>query len=370
MKKKKKKLIITLLIASLSCVCFTGCTSGSPTSSVGSVNKSAGDTSSIDAANPGFSEDVEYEKASGEANADDSANSDGTAKTETKQDSTNRITNDKLIYNCSLAIDTLDYDASVKSIRDLIKKYNAFLEKENETNDASYESYYYYDEQKKGKKHHTYTATVRVPSKDYNNFLDETGSIGEVRNKSANVENISQQYYDLKAQLEVLETKYKRYLEMLKKATTTNDILQIENSITVVETQINQIKTQLNRYDNDVAYSFINITIKEVEKIEDEEQRGTVSNAFVDSWEKFAEVIHGLFILFLYFLPYLLVLAVILAIILIATRHARKRAKIAREERLKAMAQAPKQQPSQTPPAKQSNQTPPAQQSNQAPPQQ
>ena len=367
MKGKMKKLIITLLIASLSCVCFTGCTSGSPTSSVSSVNKSAGDTSSVDSANPGFSEDVEYEAASGEANADGTANSGGTAKTETKQDSTNRITNDKLIYNCSLAIDTLDYDASVKSIRDLIKKYNAFLEKENETNDASYESYYYYDEQKKGKKHHTYTATVRVPSKDYNSFLDETGSIGEVRNKSANVENISQQYYDLKAQLEVLETKYKRYLEMLKKATTTNDILQIENSITVVETQINQIKTQLNRYDNDVAYSFINITIKEVEKIEDEEQRGTVSNAFVDSWEKFADVIHGLFILFLYFLPYLLVLAVILAIILIATRPARKRAKIAREERLKAMAQAPKQQPNQAP--QQPGQTPP-QQSNQTPPQQ
>ena len=124
------------------------------------------------------------------------------------------------------------------------------------------------------------------------------------------------------------------------------DGLVPENSITGIETQINQIKTQLNRYDNDVAYSYVNIQIKEVEKIVAEEEKGTVGNAFGDSWDAFAEVCHGLLILLIWFLPYLIVILVILVIIFAATIPARRKRKEKRaafekqQEAQKAMLQA------------------------------
>ncbi|MCR4604397.1 MAG: DUF4349 domain-containing protein [Eubacterium sp.] len=338
----KKSVVSILLCCILGICCFTGCT-GTGTENLSQVAPESGAKFDVDGNNTeGLAEPAVDE--SGEVTEEKQAAGSGTNQTQNKENTTNKINNEKLIYKCTLSVDTLDYQNSVKTFRELVKKYNGFLEQENESNDANYESYYYYDEVKKGKKHYNYSATVRIPSKDYNNFLDETGGIGEVRNKNANVTNISQQYYNLQAELEVLEAKYDRYLEMLKKAKTTNDIITIEGTITALETQINQIKTQLNNYDNDVAYSFVTISIKEVEKIEDVEQKGTVSNAFSDSWEKFAGVCHSLFIILLYLLPYILVLLAILVIVLLATRPARKRAKAARKARLEGATASQAQQ--------------------------
>ena len=346
-----KKLGIIFLIA---CLFMTGCTGSDGASS--SYNKetvresSAGDGfdyMSDDVAEPAV-EEAQAEKTDSSNTADSNSNSN-------QQNTTNKVDKEKLVFKCSMAIDTLEYADSVKSFRNLIKKYDGFVENETESDDGGMSGYYYYDELKQGKKHSTYTATVRIPSSKYDDFCEETGGIGEVRSKNANVENISQSYYNLQAELEVLEAKYKRYLEMLEKATTTKDIIEIENTITSIEVQINQIKTQLNRYDNDVAYSYVSVTIKVVEKIIQEEEKGTVSNAFEDSLSAFGEVCHSLFIIFIYFLPYLLVILVILIIVWLATMPVRKKHKAAKRLAKEKAAQAPQTNQAQPTPMETDN---------------
>ena len=338
-----KKLGIVFLIA---CLLMTGCSSGDGNSSaykeaVREPSAGEGFDYMTDEAEPAVEEAQDAAK-SDDANADASNSSE---KNTQQSNTTNRVDTEKLVFRCSMSIDTLEYADSVKSFRNLIKKYDGFVENENESDDGAANGYYYYDEMKQGKRHSTYTATVRIPSAKYDDFCEETGNIGEVRTRNANVENVSQSYYNLQAELEVLEAKYQRYLEMLKKATTTKDIIEIENTITSIEVQINQIKTQLNRYDNDVAYSYVSVTIKEVEKIVQEEEKGTISNAFSGSMEAFGEVCHSLFIVFIYFLPYLIVILVILIIVWLATMPVRKKHKAAKKLAKQAQAGVEPNQP-------------------------
>lgn len=341
----------------IACLLMTGCTSAE-TSTVESAKGLPNTADSSASKGDGFNyitDDVDEPAVEDSADAEASkSNSDKKAENNSvgnKQNTTNRVDKEKLVYRCNMAIDTLEYNDSVKKFRDLIKKYDGFVENETEADDGNMNGYYVYDELKKGKKHSTYTATVRIPSAKYDDFLEETGGIGEVRTKNANVENVSQSYYNLQAELEVMEAKYQRYLEMLKTATTTKDIITIESTITDIEVQINQIKTQLNRYDNDVAYSYVSVTIKEVEKIVPEEEQGTVKNDFEQSWEAFGQVCHGLFVVFLYFMPYLIVILVILLIVFFATMPVRKKHKAAKKLAKENAAKNPV--PMQAPPVNQ-----------------
>lgn len=291
--------------------------------------------------------DMDVAGAAKQSEAAQGENSAAGSNNANKQNTTNRINDEKLIYNCSITIDSLDYPKAIKSFRSLIEKYDGFLQNENETDNSdanqndNYYIYYGNQNKKDGRidKRYTYTATVRVPSKNYNAFVEETGDIGDVRNKNAHVDNITQNYYDLKAELEVLETKYQRFLEMLKKAKTTTEILEIENSITSLETQINQIKTTLNRYDNDVAYSYVNVSIRQVkEYAEEETDTSTVGGAVESSWDSFCDFLHEILIGFIYMLPYLLVIAVITLLIIFIVRMATRKSRRQRKERAKAQA--------------------------------
>ncbi|MBR4513535.1 MAG: DUF4349 domain-containing protein [Lachnospiraceae bacterium] len=195
-----------------------------------------------------------------------------------------KIDTEKLVYRCSLSFETLNYNESVIKLRNLINSYNGFMENEDVNT-------YIRD----GKTYYNYSATIRVPSASYESFVNGTADVGDLKNKSQNVENLSQEYGDISAELEVLETKRESYLEMMKEAKKLEDmenLLMIDDRITDVEIQINRIKTRLNRIDNDVAYSYVNVNISEVEKYEEpvaETFGERLSRGLKNGWENFTE---------------------------------------------------------------------------------
>ena len=170
-----------------------------------------------------------------------------------------------LIYSCDVQIDTLDYEKSVRSFKQSLRESSDFVEEEQYSDGAN--SYGYYVEESEKKK--TYTATVRIPSEKYDAFVNSMGDLGDVRNQSSTVQNVSQEYHDNNIQLEILEAKERVFLKMLKKAVTTEEMLSIENSLTSLQVQIEQLKTRQTELETDVAYSFVNISILEVEKYQE-----------------------------------------------------------------------------------------------------
>ena len=262
-----KKFFKAFIAASI-CFALTACGSSASTDSGArsSVQKAASnsvgymDKNDLAGADTAYA-DVEYEAAADEPVYEESAESvEGDVSD--KENKTNKLDTEKLIYRCNISLETLRFDDTVSEFQKIITKYNGFIESEN----TYINSTGYYESSGLG----VYVATVRVPSDKYKDFVSETGGIGTLINRSQNVTNVSQEYSDLSVELEVLEAQKADYLEMLKEAKKLEDmdnVILISDKISSVSTQINQIKTRLNSIDNDVAYSYVDVNIKEVKEI-------------------------------------------------------------------------------------------------------
>ncbi len=295
------------------------------------------------------------------------------ANHEINPEATNTLTaieKDKLVFRCNLEFETLDYNTSLDKVHQLIQNYNGFVEFEDVSTEPGYRD---------GKTYYSYRATIRVPSASFDSFVNETGDIGELISKNQNVDNFSKEYSDLSAELEVLETKYQSYLEMMKEAKSLDDmetLLMLDDRITEVEVQISQIKRRMNTIDNDVAYSYVSINIREVQKYEEapaETFGDRIGRALRDGWETFRAGCEDFAVDFTENLPriiitlvivlltwFLLVRRILRALGVPTLKQMRKNSKM-RKEMKKAQAAAPEAPATEAPVAE-----PPAQQPTEA----
>lgn len=174
------------------------------------------------------------------------------------------VTKEMLVYRGQIEIDTLEFDRSVEKFKQLLNQAGGFVEKENYTDDGErYDDYYAVEE---AEKHNLYTATIRVPSSEYNTVMDGAGNLGDVRSKTSNVQNVTQQYGTYQSQIKIYEAEYQRYLKLLEKASEDQYALQIEQKLFDLQVKIAEIKSAITNLETDVAYSYIDISLTEVQK--------------------------------------------------------------------------------------------------------
>ena len=102
--------------------------------------------------------------------------------------------------------------------------------------------------------------SVRVPAEKLTSFLDEVATIGEVESRNVYSRDITEAYADMELRLENAEKTRKRYLELLDKAESVSDILEIEKELERLNTSIEQLKGQLNSYDKQVQFSKVSVS--------------------------------------------------------------------------------------------------------------
>lgn len=249
---------------------------------------------------------------------------------------------EKLVYHCDLEIETLDYPATMASVKATITKYSGVIQSESES-DSGY-NWYYENYRKTSGTMHNYLE-VRIPSKDYNNFLAELDGVGKVISKSTSVDNISQQYYDTTAQIEALQIQEKNLLSMLEKCETIEDMITVEQRLSEVQYELNDLQTTRRYMDMDVAYSYVNIGISEVmEYRQDSEpvRRNTfadrLKNTLVSTGRGFVSFLEGLLFLIIRLSPYIVIIVVICFVFLrgkirhfIEDRKKKKEARLAQK---------------------------------------
>ncbi len=234
-------------------------------------------------------------------------NDDTTAKVQNTDISTESINAEMLIYSCTMGIDVLDFDPSVENFKAMLKQYQGFVESED-FNDGGNMSRWY-DE--KAEKWSTYRATVRVPSRVYDDFCNEVAGLGDLRSKNASAENVSQEYSDLSTTLKIYEQKENRYLELLAKAQDEANAVAIEEKLTGVQVEIAKLKTRMNQIKTDVAYSYVYVTINEVkeyhaEPVHTDTFGERLSNTLKDAGKGFLNFLENLLFFLIYALPYLI----------------------------------------------------------------
>lgn len=256
------------------------------------------------------------------------------------------LSEEKLVYTCDMTVETTKYKETAAALKARVREFGGIVESENETDTDN--TWYYSNHTRYSASMRMYL-TVRIPSERYSEFVESAGSLGKVRQKSQNVQNISRRYSDTKARILALETEETRLLEMLRKAETVEEMLFVEKRLTEVEYELSSQRSALSGMDVDVAYSTINISLIEVLEYTEEERPAVtflqrVGNAFSGMWEGLGDFGEGFVIVLIYLIPLFVLAGAVLLIIFVirkvkdkkhpervAARKARKEARMIRK---------------------------------------
>lgn len=237
----------------------------------------------------------------------------------------NKSTNEKLVYDCSISIQTTNYDEDKSKLDSLIQEYNATVSYESERDNQN-DWYYSSSEKRNGTK--STDIQIRVKSDDYSKFLDDIETIGKVMNKEQSVGNITQSYNDTEVMIDSLHIQENRLLEMYDSANTIEDMITIEKRLTEVQTQLGYYQARLNTMDNNVSYATVNVNIMEVLEYVEEIKEDTFIDRFTlaikESIKSFGKFLETLLFTLIFLLPFVLLFIVIVEIIVLTVKHKRK----------------------------------------------
>jgi hypothetical protein len=269
----------------------------------------AASTDSATATSEDYDYEVDYDE--GENDSDDDSN-------ETTDLDSMTLLEEKLVYYCDMDIETLDYDTTIASIKEAIKKYDGVIQSEDES-DSSYN--WYYENYEKTSGTMSNYMEIRIPSANYESFIKELDGVGKIISKSTSVDNISQKYYDTTTRIEALQIQEKNLLEMLDKCETIADMITVEERLSNVQYELNNLQTTKRYMDIDVAYSYVDLNIKEVMEYH-YTQVPTKQNTFLDRLKNtlvntgvgFLNFLENLLFLIINLAPYIIILLIILFI--------------------------------------------------------
>ena len=227
----------------------------------------------------------------------------------------------KLIYTADLEMETLEFEAATEALAELTESVGGYFESSQRSDSGSYRWASY---------------TVRVPADNYRLFLDQVGEGCHVLSLGENTEDVSEYYYDTAGRLETQRTKLGRLQELMEEAESMEDIIVLESAISDTEELIDMLSGTLRHYDALVAYSTVDIYLKEVKVYEPEPDPTygeRLGSAFTDGLKGFAEGMGDLLVVLAYGWLWLLLIAAAVVLVLLLTRKRRAEGRRLRAER-------------------------------------
>ena len=242
--------------------------------------------------------------------------SDNQAEVTNKTSNSNIPQNVKIIYTANVEMETTAYDEAFAALKQLTEDMGGYMENVS-TNQSGYYRYA--------------TMTVRVPAESFRAFLDASGNVAQVLSSRENAKDVSEYYYDTENRLATEKTKLARLQELLRKADTMSDIIELENAIADTEYSIDDLSGTLRHYDSLISFSTIDIRLNEVAVLRGQEVPPvTFGERLQKAWNTGCEnAVTGLqdFVIGFseHWLGWLIFIAVIIVIILMIRRSIRRR---------------------------------------------
>lgn len=180
----------------------------------------------------------------------------------------------KIIYSGNISLYTDDYKGTFEKVGAYTESIGGFVQSSGSS---------FIDKSQNTTVNSGYI-TIRVPSEKFQEAMKEIQKYGTSVNASVNSENISQQYQDIKGQLDNLRIQEQRLQEYLTKAENIQDLLAIETELNRVKTEIDYRTTMLNNWDKEISYSTIYVSITEKKLA-----TSTIKSPFSDMIKKIQE---------------------------------------------------------------------------------
>lgn len=111
---------------------------------------------------------------------------------------------------------------------------------------------------------HSGDVVIRVPSDKFEAVTSAIKAFATTVNvESTSGQDVTEQYSDLEAQLRNAQAQEAQYLEILKKATTVEETLNVQQYLSGVRYQIESLQGQIKYLSNATSYSTINVSLSE-----------------------------------------------------------------------------------------------------------
>ena len=180
----------------------------------------------------------------------------------------------KIIKTANLRFSVEDYKKSRAAIDRLVHLYNSYVGDEQEQNN-SYSL--------------TNTMVLRVVSKDFDNMVNGLSGIAkEMNEKNISAADVTGEYVDTYVRINTKKEVLKQYTELLHKAGSIQDILDVEDKIREIQEELEAKEGSLKLMDDQVGYSTINLTFYQTILTPPNETPGYFSKlsvSFAKGWE-------------------------------------------------------------------------------------
>ncbi len=265
-------------------------------------------------------------------------------------------TSRKLITTMSISAETEDLDSVLANVQTKVKELGGYVESSDIYNGSNYYT--------GGKPKRNAYLTLRIPANNLDKFVEVVESSTNITNKSTNVEDVTLSYVDIESKKNALTAEEKRLLEILEKAETVEDIITVEERLSEVRYELESIESQLRTYDNRINYSTVNLSIDEVTKFTETEEKGPIQRMKEGFFDSIAEVIAFIIeacVWVVIHVPQIILVIIGVVIVILIIRAIDKAGKKKNLKRMAQMQQMTQMRPGQTAPGQATGQATPVQ---------
>lgn len=229
------------------------------------------------------------------------------------------LTDRKLVKTLEMNAETEDLDALLEAVMARVDQLGGYVENQRVYNGSNYSS----------RRSRSASMTIRIPAEELEDFADHMAQNSNIVSRYAYIDDVTLTYVATESRIQALQAEHDRLLELMAKAETMSDLLEVEARLTDVRYELEQVTSQMNVLKNQVNYGTVHLNVDEVVEytpVAEETFWQRISGGFVDSLKGIGSGIVEITVFVLANLPYLLLIgAGATGVVLLAKRSIRKK---------------------------------------------
>jgi len=153
----------------------------------------------------------------------------------------------KLIKNGYIVFESQDIKESYALIKNMLTTKKGYISSENEYSTP---------------KTQEMSIQIRVPKEEFDAFFEAIEKVAHyVKNKSIDIQDVTEEFIDINARLKVKKEAEETYLRLLGSAKSVRDVLDIQDQLQGIRGEIESIEGRLKYLENAVSFSTLDIHI-------------------------------------------------------------------------------------------------------------
>lgn len=232
------------------------------------------------------------------------------------------LSEQKLIRKVSIDAETEDLETLLTALAEQIDALGGYIENQEIYNGSRYASYRY----------RSASLTVRIPAEKLDSFVGEVRGLSNVVTYNESADDVTLNYVATESRVAALQAEEARLLELMEKAETMSDLLEIEKRLTQVRSDLESTASQLRVLANKVSYATVYLELQQVEvytEVEEPTVWERITSGFSENLKDIGENLVDFMVWAITYSPQLIFWAAVIAVAVTMFRRSSK----ARKER-------------------------------------